>query len=474
MSEQTASFKPTLGLLDSSMIVAGSMIGSGIFIVSADITRNVGSAGWLIAVWLITGFMTLTAALSYGELSAMYPKAGGQYVYLKEAFNPLAGFLYGWSFFTVIQTATIAAVGVAFSKFAGYFIPALELNDANVLLQIGSLKIHTAQLVSIALIVLLTYINTKGVKGGKTIQTSFTVVKLLSLFGLIIFGLLAAKGTIWHANWNDPWNMTTRNAEGAIIGGVTGSAILGAIAASMVGSIFSSDAWNNITFIAGEVKNPKRNIGLALFLGTLIVTVIYVSANLMYVSVLPLNAIASAPQDRVAVAASQAIFGDIGTYVIAVMIMISTFGCNNGLILAGARVYNAMAIDRLFFKKAAVLNKHAVPEFALWAQCIMAAILCLSGKYGDLLDMIAFVVVLFYALTILGIFRLRKTQPDIERPYKAFGYPVLPVIYILLALVFCVFLIIMKPFYAGIGLGIVLLGIPIYYMAIANQKNSNA
>ena len=474
MSEQTASFKPTLGLLDSTMIVAGSMIGSGIFIVSADITRNVGSAGWLIAVWLITGFMTLTAALSYGELSAMYPKAGGQYVYLKEAFNPLAGFLYGWSFFTVIQTATIAAVGVAFSKFAGYFIPALELNDANVLLQIGSLKIHTAQLVSIALIVLLTYINTKGVKGGKTIQTSFTVVKLLSLFGLIIFGLLAAKGTIWHANWNDPWNMTTRNAEGAIIGGVTGSAILGAIAASMVGSIFSSDAWNNITFIAGEVKNPKRNIGLALFLGTLIVTVIYVSANLMYVSVLPLNAIASAPQDRVAVAASQAIFGDIGTYVIAVMIMISTFGCNNGLILAGARVYNAMAIDRLFFKKAAVLNKHAVPEFALWAQCIMAAILCLSGKYGDLLDMIAFVVVLFYALTILGIFRLRKTQPDIERPYKAFGYPVLPVIYILLALVFCVFLIIMKPFYAGIGLGIVLLGIPIYYMAIANQKNSNA
>lgn len=473
MTEQTASFKPTLGLLDSTMIVAGSMIGSGIFIVSADITRNVGSAGWLIAVWLITGFMTLTAALSYGELSAMFPKAGGQYVYLKEAFNPLAGFLYGWSFFAVIQTATIAAVGVAFSKFAGYFIPALELKDDNILLQAGDFKIYTAQLVSIALIIFLTYINTKGVKGGKTIQTSFTIIKLISLFGLIIFGfILAAKSDIWNANWSDAWNMTSRNANGDIIGGVAGMAMLGAIAASMSGSIFSSDAWNNITFIAGEVKNPKRNIGLALFLGTLIVTIIYVSANLMYISVMPLNEVASAPQDRVAVAASHVIFGNAGTYVIAVMIMISTFGCNNGLILAGARVYNAMAIDKLFFKKAAALNKYAVPEYALWAQCIMASILCLSGKYGDLLDMIAFVVVLFYAVTIIGIFKLRKSRPDAERPYKAFGYPVLPAIYILLAVVFCIFLIKMKPVYAGIGLGIVLLGIPLYYIAIANQKKS--
>ena len=470
MSDQSTSFKPTLGLFDSTMIVAGSMIGSGIFIVSADITRNVGSAGWLIAVWLITGFMTLTAALSYGELSAMFPKAGGQYVYLKEAFNPLAGFLYGWSFFTVIQTATIAAVGVAFSKFAGYFIPSLELKDANIIMQIGSFKIYTAQLVSIALIIFLTYINTKGVKGGKLIQTSFTVIKLLSLFGLIGFGfLLAAKSEIWNANWSGAWEMTTRNAEGQIIGGVTGSAILGAIAASMVGSIFSSDAWNNVTFIAGEIKNPKRNIGLALFFGTMIVTVIYVATNLMYVSVLPMHGIATAPQDRVAVAASRVIFGDIGTYVIAVMIMISTFGCNNGLILAGARVYNAMAVDRLFFKKAAQLNRYAVPEYALWAQCIMASLLCLSGKYGDLLDMISFVVVLFYALTILGIFRLRRIKPHLERPYKAFGYPLLPVIYILLAIVFCVFLIMMKPLYAGIGLAIVLLGIPVYYIAIANQ-----
>lgn len=473
MSEQTTAFKPTLGLFDSTMIVAGSMIGSGIFIVSADITRNVGSAGWLIAVWLITGFMTLTAALSYGELSAMFPKAGGQYVYLKEAFNPLAGFLYGWSFFAVIQTATIAAVGVAFSKFLAYIVPGL--GPENILADLGFITINAGQLVSIVLITFLTYINTKGIQGGKMIQTTFTVVKLLSLFGLIIFGLLlAAKGSIWSANWTDAWQMTSRNAEGTVIGGVAGSAILGAIAASMVGSIFSSDAWNNVTFIAGEVKNPKRNIGLALFLGTLVVTIIYVSANLMYVSVLPLNEIASAPQDRVAVAASKAIFGNIGTYVIAVMIMISTFGCNNGLILAGARVYYTMAKDGLFFKKTGELNKNNVPEFALWIQCIVASVLCLSGKYGDLLDMISFVVVMFYALTIIGIFILRKNRPDAERPYKAFGYPLLPAIYILMAITFCVLLIWYKPIYAGWGLGIVLAGIPIYYIAVANKKKEQA
>ncbi|OSZ80577.1 amino acid transporter [Chitinophagaceae bacterium IBVUCB2] len=473
MAEQQTGFKPTLGLFDGTMIVAGSMIGSGIFIVSADITRNVGSSGWLIAVWLITGFMTLTAALSYGELSAMYPKAGGQYVYLKEAFNPLAGFLYGWSFFAVIQTATIAAVGVAFSKFLAYIVP--SLGPENILADLGFIKINAGQLVSIALIIFLTYINTKGVKGGKTIQTSFTVVKLLSLFGLIVFGFLIAKSAgVWDANWSDPWNMQTRNAEGNIVGGVAGSAILGAIAASMVGSIFSSDAWNNVTFIAGEVKNPKRNIGLSLFLGTMIVTVIYVAANLMYLNVLPLNEIASAPQDRVAVSASNVIFGDIGTYVIAIMIMISTFGCNNGLILAGARVYNTMAKDGLFFKKAGELNKHNVPEFALWIQCLVASLLCLSGKYGDLLDMISFVVVMFYALTIIGIFVLRKKRPDIERPYKAFGYPVLPAIYVLMAISFCVLLIIYKPKFTWPGLIIVLIGIPIYYIAVASQKTAKS
>jgi APA family basic amino acid/polyamine antiporter len=465
-------FKPSLGAFDATMIVAGSMIGSGIFIVSADIMRNVGSAGWLVVVWLLTGFMTLTAALSYGELSAMFPKAGGQYVYLKESYNPLLGFLYGWSFFSVIQTGTIAAVGVAFSKFAGYFFPGLEMNDANILFQLGFLKVYPAQMVSIAIIVLLTFINTKGVQGGKLIQTTFTVTKLLSLFGLIGFGfLLASKASIWNANWQDAWSMKQIAADGGTTP-IFGVAILGAIAASMVGSIFSSDAWNNVTFIAGEIKNPKRNIGLSLFLGTLIVTVIYIAANLMYLSVLPLNEIANAPSDRVAVVASNVIFGNIGTYVIAVMIMISTFGCNNGLILAGARVYYTMAQDGLFFKKAGTLNKNAVPAWALWAQCIVAGLLCLSGKYGDLLDMVSFIVVIFYILTIIGIFILRKKRPEMERPYKAFGYPILPAIYVLMGTCFCVLLIIYKPNFTWPGLIITLIGIPLYYIALRNQKTA--
>ncbi|MFM6993481.1 MAG: APC family permease [Sediminibacterium sp.] len=473
MSETNTEFKPSLSAFDATMIVAGSMIGSGIFIVSADITRNVGSAGWLVAVWLLTGFMTLTAALSYGELSAMFPKAGGQYVYLKESYNPLLGFLYGWSFFSVIQTGTIAAVGVAFSKFAGYFFPSLEMTDANILLQMGFLKIYPAQLLSIAIIILLTYINTKGVQGGKMIQSTFTITKLASLFGLIGFGfLLASKSSIWNANWENAWEMKTIATDGSTTP-LFGVAILGAIAASMVGSIFSSDAWNNVTFIAGEIKNPKRNIGLSLFLGTLIVTVIYISANLMYLSVLPLNEIANAPADRVAVAASNVIFGNIGTYVIAVMIMISTFGCNNGLILAGARVYYTMAKDGLFFNKAGTLNKNAVPAWALWAQCVVAALLCLSGRYGDLLDMVSFIVVIFYILTIIGIFILRKKRPELDRPYKAFGYPVLPAIYILMGTCFCVLLIIYKPNFTWPGLIITLLGVPLYYLALRNQKTAS-
>jgi len=472
MSEHASSFKPSLSLVDATMIVAGSMIGSGIFIVSSDITRNVGSAGWIIAVWLITGFMTITAAVSYGELSGMFPKAGGQYVYLKEAFNPLAGFLYGWSFFAVIQTATIAAVAVAFSRYTAYLIP--ELGESNILLTIGKLKISAAQVLAIALIIFLTYTNTKGIKGGKIIQTTFTTVKLLSLFGLIILGFLLVKHSFWSENWQTGMNATHLQPDASGKGGewlpIGGTALIGAIAAAMVGSIFSSDSWNNVTFIAGEIKNPKKNIGLSLFLGTLIVTVIYVSANLMYLNVLPLSQIAFPKDDRVAIAAADSIFGDAGAKVIAVMIMISTFGCNNGLILAGARVYYTMAKDGLFFKKTGVLNKNAVPEFALWIQCAMAGILCLSGSYGDLLDMISFVAVLFYAVTIIGIFILRKKRPDAERPYKAFGYPVLPVIYIILALVFCVFLIKMKPLYAAIGLGIVLAGVPLYYIALRTKK----
>jgi len=468
--QHATSFKQSLGLVDATMVVAGSMIGSGIFIVSADITRNVGSTGWLIAVWLITGFMTITAAVSYGELSGMFPKAGGQYVYLKEAYNPFVAFLYGWSFFAVIQTATIAAVGVAFSKFAGYFIHALELKDENILAQVGSFKLYPAQLVSIGLIIFLTWINTRGIKSGKLIQTTFTAIKLLSLFGLIVFGfLLGSKAGTWSTNWTNAWDLKGISSDGTIKEYLP-IAMLGAVAASMVGSIFSSDAWNNVTFIAGEIKNPKRNIGLSLFFGTLIVTIIYVCANLMYVNVLSLREIAFAPQDRVAVSAANAVFGAIGTYVIAVMIMISTFGCNNGLILAGARVYYTMAKDGLFFKKTGTLNQNAVPEFGLWIQCIVASILCLSGRYGDLLDMISFVVVIFYVLTIGGIFILRKKRPDVERPYKAFGYPILPAIYILMGITFCLLLIKYKPQYTWPGLIIVLIGIPLYFIAIAARK----
>lgn len=468
MSEQNE-FKPSLGLLDATMVVAGSMIGSGIFIVGADITRNVGSAGWGIAVWLITGIMTIIAATSYGELSAMYPRAGGQYVYLKEAYNPLVGFLYGWSFFAVIQTGTIAAVGVAFAKFAGYFFPALNMQEQNILFTLGSVKVYPAQLVSIAVVVLLTQINTRGVKEGKIIQTTFTVSKLLALFGLILCGFLFVDQSHWTENW-----ATGMNSQKALIaddGSITWEAIggitlLGAIAASMVGSIFSSDSWNNVTFIAGEIKNPKRNIGLSLFLGTLIVTIIYIAANLMYLNVLPMTQIAKPEEDRLAVAAASVIFGSAGRAIIAVLIMVSTFGCINGLVMAGARVYYTMAQDGLFFKQAATLNKNAVPQWALWSQAVVAALLCLSGRYGELLDMVSFVVVIFYVLTIIGIFILRKKKPEMERPYKAFGYPVLPLIYVLMGTSFCILLVMFKPEYTWPGLIITLLGVPLYFFAV--------
>ncbi|GGH42120.1 APC family permease [Dyadobacter endophyticus] len=462
MPQENTSFKPSLGLVDATMLVAGSMIGSGIFIVSADIMRNTGSVGWLMFVWLITGFMTLTAALSYGELSAMFPKAGGQYIYLKEAYNPLIGFLYGWSFFTVIQTATIAAVAVAFAKFTAYLIP--QFSEDLVALDLGFLKISPAQLLAIVVIVVLTFTNTRGVNSGKIIQTTFTLTKLLSLLGLIVFGLIFMKPEIWAANWGEGmWDLHKLSPDGSIESYTT-IAAFGAIAASMVGSIFSSDSWNNVTFIAGEIKNPQRNIGLSLALGTIIVTVIYVLTNVMYTGVLSLQEIAAADKDRVAVAASHVIFGNAGTIVIAVMIMISTFGCDNGLIMSGARVYYSMAKDGLFFKKVGQLNKNAVPEIGLWLQCVIASLWALSGKYGNLLDMISFVVVVFYMLTIIGIFILRKKRPDAPRPYKAFGYPFLPIIYIIMGIAFCVLLIIYKPEYTWPGLIIVLLGIPVYYM----------
>lgn len=495
--EQTTGLKRSLTLTDGILIVAGSMIGSGIFIVSADMVRNVGSAGWLMLIWLITGIMTVFAAVSYGELSSMFPKAGGQYVFLKEAYNPLTGFLYGWSFFTVIQTGTIAAVGVAFSKFAGYFIPALEMKDANVLFSIGeSFKLYPAQLVSIGLVIFLTWVNSRGVKEGKLIQTVFTSAKLLSLFGLIVFGfLLAAKADIWNENWATGFNLKfTTPIDGKPDNGWnlfqqvgSWSTALGLIASAMVGSVFSSVAWENVTFLAGEIKNPQRNVGLSLFFGTLIVTIIYITINLMYVAVLPLTpadtagiypansgGIAFAAQDRVATAASFNIFGNIGALVIAVMIMISTFGCNNGLIMTGARVFYTMANDNLFFKQAGRLNKNAVPEWALWAQCFWTCVLCLSGKYGLLLDYVVFVTLIFYMITIFGIFRLRKSRPDAERPYKAFGYPFVPILYFILAGAMALGLLIAKWETCVFGIVVVLIGLPVYYLLVRKEKRAAA
>lgn len=456
-------FKRELGLLDGTMLVVGSMIGSGIFIVSADIARQVGSAGWLVLIWLISGLITMIAAVSYGELSAMFPNAGGQYVYLKEAYNKLVAFLYGWSFFAVIQTGTIAAVGVGFSKFAAYLYP--PFSDENILYELGDFKLNAAQIVSIVTIILLTYINSRGVKNSKILQTILTIIKILSLFGLIVFGfILAAKSDIWNANWSDAWGARAFDVKTGTWSSIGGTALLTGISAAMVGSLFSSDAWVGVTFIAGEIKNPKRNVGLSLFLGTFIVTIIYILANLMYLAVIPMQEIATAKSDRVAVVASQYTFGDMGTIIIALMIMISTFACNNGLIMAGARVYYTMAKDGLFFKKAAVLNDASVPAWALWAQSLWASILCLTGKYGDLLDYVIIIVLIFYILTIYGIFILRKKMPDAERPYKAFGYPFLPLVYIVIAVAICIGLLLTKVSTCGWGVLIMLTGIPVYYL----------
>ncbi|HEX8562581.1 MAG TPA: amino acid permease [Flavobacterium sp.] len=462
-------FKRELGLLDGTMLVVGSMIGSGIFIVSSDMVRNVGSAGWLILIWALTGLITVIAAVSYGELSAMFPKAGGQYVYLKEAYGKLTAFLYGWSFFAVIQTGTIAAVGVAFSKFLAYLYE--PVSDQNILASIGSFNLNAAQIVSIITIIFLTYVNSRGVRNSKILQTVLTIIKILSLLGLILFGLtLAAKADVWSANWTDPWTPRSLDKDAGIWSPIAGTALISGISAAMVGSLFSSDAWNGVTFIAGEIKNPKRNVGLSLFLGTLIVSTIYVLANIMYLAVVPLDEIANAPADRVAVVASEYIFGNIGTLIIALMIMVSTFACNNGLIMAGARVYFTMAKDGLFFKKAAELNTHSVPAWALWAQCIWASALCLTGRYGQLLDFVIIIVLIFYILTIYGIFVLRRKMPDADRPYKAFGYPFLPFIYIIIATAVALSLLVTKTDTCGWGVLIMLIGIPIYYLTKPKQE----
>ena len=460
---QPQEMKRELGLLDGTMLVAGSMIGSGIFIVSADIARNVGSAGWLILVWVLTGLITLTAALSYGELSGIFPKAGGQYVYLREAYGKLVAFLYGWGLFAIIQTGTIAAVGVAFAKFTAYVFPIF--GEDNILFQILGLKVSAAQILGILSIVFLTWLNSRGVKNGKFIQTFLTIIKILSLVGLIVAGLIFAfDGEVWNANWANAWEAGRWTKDPQDFVTVAGMAVFAGVVSAMVGSLFSSDAWNNVTFIAGEMKNPSRNIGLSLFFGTLIVTVAYVLMNLMYVATLPMNEIASAQNDRVAVASALKIFGSEGALIIAVMIMISTFGCNNGLILSGARVYYTMAKDGLFFKKAGELSQFEVPSWGLWIQCIWASALCLSGKYGDLLDYVVMAVLVFYILTIAGIFILRKKRPDLKRTYKAFGYPILPALYILTATTICVGLLAYKTTYTWPGLLIILLGIPIYYV----------
>ena len=466
---ETNSFKRSLSLLDGILLVVGSMIGSGIFIVSTDIVQHLGSEAWLLVVWLLSGFITLAAALSYGELSGMYPKAGGQYVYLREAYGSLFGFLYGWSFFAVIQTGTIAAVGVAFAKFAAYLWP--SLGEQHILLQIGVFSIKASQLVAIGLILLLTFINAQGVNGSKWIQSIFTFAKIAAIVLLVVCGFWAGH-SLWQMNWQNAWTAfsITDNATQISHELLQGKALVFAIGSAMVGALFSSDAWNNVTFIAAEIKKPERNIGLSLLIGTVLVTILYLSMNIMYLNVLSIQEIAHAPDQRLALAAAMKIFGSAGTTIIAVMIMISTFGCNNGLILSGARVYYTMAQDGMFLKAAQQLNKKGVPAKALWMQAIWASLLCLSGKYGDLLDFIIFTVLLFYILTIAGIFILRKKQPQLERPYKALGYPFIPFIYLLLASSICIILLITKTTFAGGGLLIVLIGLPIYY--IIQKKHS--
>ena len=476
-----------LGLLDSTMIVAGSMIGSGIFIVSADISRQVGSPGWLLVVWIITGLLTMIGALSYGELAAMMPKAGGQYVYLREAYSPFWGFLYGWTLFLVIQTATIAAVAVAFGRYLGVLVP--QISETNYLIdpiRIGStsyaLSLSTAQLVGIAMIVLLTWMNTRGLKLGKLVQNSFTFAKTGSLIAMIVLGLIVGLGwnfDIARANFGDLW--TIRGDLQDVGGGLTALAAFGlfvGICVAQTNSLFSADAWNNITFTAGEVKDPKRNIPLSLALGTGLVITLYLLANIAYLVTLRFEDIQKVASDRVGSATAEVIFPGFGAVIMALAIMVSTFGCNNGLIFAGARAYYAMAKDGLFFKSAGELNTNHVPAWGLIIQGIWAAFYVLpktvktaaDGKisygnlYGDLLTYVISAALIFYILTIIGIFVLRAKQPDAERPYKAFGYPIVPALYVIGASIILVVLFLYQTTATWPGLLIVLTGVPVYFI----------
>lgn len=481
MPEEKKEFKKSLGLIDSTAIVIGSMIGSGIFIVSSDMARTVGSTGWLLAAWILTGMITLTAALSYGELAAMMPKAGGMYVYLREAYGRLIAFLYGWTLFTVIQCGTIAAVSVAFAKFTGFIIPFISSSNWLIPpLHLGKYNIglNTENLLAILSIILLTWINTRGIESGKFIQNLFTWIKFLALIILILLGVTIGRNAeAITLNMQNMWTASQVNISDGMfsISILNSSAIYGALGAAMVGSIFSSVAWDTITYTAAEMKNPKRDIPLCLAIGTGVVTLLYILANITYLSVLPLSGsptgvdvfsrgIQFATDDRIGIAAAEAIFGSSGAVIMAIFIMISTFGCNNGLILSTARVYYAMAHDGLFFKKAGELNKHSVPSHALIMQCFWSCLLCLSGTYSNLLDYVVFAVLLFYILAIVAIFVLRSTKPDMERPYKAFGYPIIPAIYIILASLISIDLLMYKPLYTWPGLIIVSLGIPVYYL----------
>ncbi len=472
-----------LGLWDATMLVAGSMIGSGIFIVSADMSRNVGSTGWLLFLWVLSGLITVMAALSFGELAGMMPKAGGQFVYIQRAWGDLVSFLYGWTVFTVIQTGVIAAVAVAFAKYTGVFFPFISVDV--VAIHLGNFKISTAQVFAIISIILLTWINSKGINNGKRIQTVFTTAKLLSLLLLITAGIYVGLNQNWFSlNFAHPWDaiQISKTTTGEWTSQpVYGVALILALGTAVIGSLFSSDAWNNVTFIAGEIRDPKKNIPLSLLIGTSIVTVLYCLVNVAYLGLLPLHGVATAHDvigqgiqfannDRVATAAASGILGNSSVYFMAILIMISTFGCNNGIILSGARVYYAMAKEGLFFKRASTLNKNDVPGFALVMQAIWASVLCLSGTYGDLLDYVTFASLLFYIVTIAGLFILRKREPNADRPYKVIAYPILPFLYIAIALTICIILLITKPQNTWSGLLIVSLGIPFYYLT--KKKNS--
>ncbi len=438
-----------LTLLDCTMLIMGSMIGSGIFIVPAVMSRDLGSPLMLLAAWGITAVLTIFAALSYGELAAMMPKAGGQYVYLREAYNPMFGFLYGWTLFTVIQTGTIAAVAVAFAKFSGVFFP--FISDKNILFETGTIKIQTQQILAVVIVWLLTFSNFRNVKTGAFIQNIFTFTKIGAIVFMILAGLYFAFTQ--HAQLPDfsiPKNIFSFNYWGIF-------------SVALVGSIFSADAWNNITFTGSEIDKPERNLPLSLIIGTGIVLAIYFFINWVYLKTLPFDAIQHAENDRIGTLMLQTVLGNAGMYLMALLIMISTFGCINGLTLSGSRVYYAMAKDGLFFKRAATLNKNDSPQFALIIQAIWTSMLTLSGSYGDLLDYVVFAVLIFYILTIAGIFILRKKQPNANRPYKVFAYPILPIIYILMATFICINLLIYKPQYTYPGLGIVFAGIPVYF-----------